>query len=128
MQHQLTAAETAIATDGADDAYGWRAALAVLAIVHGALTNPLHFLLPAPSHRPVAQATSVTVFAVLLVSVLHALGRSAGFSATVDGGDRRVLRAGRRRAVRVRSVVDEGSHPQRNRLRHSEPAGNAPDS
>ena len=101
-----------------NDAYGWRAAVLVLAIVHEVLTVLLHALVrAAPIRRPasgpsaggaterrtlvssalhdpvfwllgaafVAQATSVTVLAVLLVSVLHSLGHTAGFAASVAG-------------------------------------------
>ncbi|WP_370369944.1 MFS transporter [Catenulispora sp. GP43] len=95
--------------------YGWRDAIAVLALGHGVLTIPLHLLVrrpparaatsadPAPpraeiirhaTHDPVfwllgaafiAQTCAVSAISVLLVSMLRSLGHSPGFAATTAG-------------------------------------------
>ena len=99
-----------------NDAVGWRGAVLILALVHGALTIPLHLLIRRPPAREpgrapdsaaertaitsaafrdpvfwllaasfVVQACAVAAVSVLLVTMLHSLGHSPGFSATVAG-------------------------------------------
>lgn len=98
-----------------DDGYGWRDAIAILALVHGATTIPLHLLVrksatargqvtaPAADRKAVigsavrdkvfwlfaasfvAQASALAAFGVLLVAMLRAFGHSPGFAASAAG-------------------------------------------